>query len=69
MEGWNTHFHKLKKIWIYNISLNQFPSQEESNKEKDNCNHNQRERKNLKKLGGWWNIIFDYKEKWSSNLS
>jgi hypothetical protein len=42
MEGWNTHFHKLKKIWIYNKSSNQFPFQEQSNKEKDNCNYNER---------------------------
>jgi len=37
-------FSQVEKIWIYNKSLNQFPFQEQSNKEKDNCNYNEKER-------------------------
>jgi hypothetical protein len=33
MEGWNTHFHKLKEFWIYKKSLIDSFSKKENDKD------------------------------------
>jgi hypothetical protein len=54
MKGWNTYFHKLKKIWIYKKSLNRllFPKWEQQGK--GGSSYDEKRKSENEKVGNIW---------------
>jgi hypothetical protein len=73
MKGWNTYFHKLKKIWIYKKPLSRNSSQKGSNKEKVILVTMKKEDQKMKRLEIFGQMVKYYiwpyhKVKWNLNL-